>query len=311
MSSFQREMALSVCVGIPVYNEEKNIYKLLKSIIFQKSSIYRLKQIIVVNDGSTDKTLHEIERFKKQYKDILDRKLVEFYVIDLPNNLGMANAINILTKMTSCDVLVIVASDVILSSTHSIEELIREFTINKAVGYVAGWRVIRSRYNNLVIRSLKFSDAFLEMLGLTKQRTIFVAGGGGILALRKAVYKGISLPRTVRIDALLYLYCISKGYQFKFNPRARVIYEIREPLYYSWYIKTQKRVHSIPKEHEQLFPNCSLEYRKLPNPFLLAKIFAKSFARYPIDGLCYVIVKLFYIIASNIKHIEVSPTWRR
>jgi glycosyltransferase involved in cell wall biosynthesis len=307
----QRENKITLCIGIPVYNEEQNIYKLLESIVSQRSSLYYLKQIIIVNDGSTDKTLYEIERFKEEYKDVLAHNLIELCIVNLVNNSGMANAVNLITEMAFCEVLVIVASDVVLSSPHTLEELVKEFITNKTVGYVAGWRIIHSKHNNFVIRVLKFSDVFLEKLGLMSQRAVFVAGGGGILALRKVVYKGIFLPKTVRIDALLYLYCISKGYQFKFNPSARVIYEIKEPLNYYWYIKTQKRVHSIPKEHEQLFPNCYLEYRRLPNPFLVFKIFTKSFVRHPIDGLCYVIAKLFYVITINMKCIEISPTWRR
>jgi glycosyltransferase involved in cell wall biosynthesis len=304
-------MVLNVCIGIPVYNEEQRIYELLESVISQKGSIYSLRQIVVVNDGSTDRTLYEIEKFKKRYENLLAQKSIRFYIVSLPHNLGMANAINIITRMTHYDVLVIIASDVVLNNVYTIEELVREFAVDENIGYVAGWRVIYSKHKDIITRTLRFSDVFLEKLGSMYSKPIFVAGGGGMIALRRAVYRDVFLPKTVRIDALLYLYCLSRGYKFRFNPKAKVLYKIDKPMSFYWYIKTQKRVHSVPKEHELLFSNCSLEYKRLPNPFLLVKIFITSFVHYPIDGFCYIIAKLLYIVLVNVIDIKVSYTWRR
>ena len=49
---------------IPVYNEEKNLKKLLKKIDLIKLDRLK-KEIIAVDDGSTDSSFHILKRFKK------------------------------------------------------------------------------------------------------------------------------------------------------------------------------------------------------------------------------------------------------
>ena len=66
-----------ISVIIPAYNEEKNIGKTLSEIIkeMKQHNIYEKSEIIVVNDGSTDKTK----------KEALSKKVI---VIDNPHNMG-------------------------------------------------------------------------------------------------------------------------------------------------------------------------------------------------------------------------------
>ena len=48
---------LTVTIGIPAYNEEANVRNLLVSLLAQKETNFKLQEIIVVSDGSTDKTV--------------------------------------------------------------------------------------------------------------------------------------------------------------------------------------------------------------------------------------------------------------
>ena len=58
----------------PAYNAEKTISKLIESIVLQKFKNYEL---IILNDGSKDKTFAEIKKYSKKYKNII--------AIDKPN----------------------------------------------------------------------------------------------------------------------------------------------------------------------------------------------------------------------------------
>src|SRR5260221_13568505 len=51
-----------ISIIVPAYNEEKSIYKCLTSIY---SSSYKRFQVIVANDGSSDKTAREVSKFVK------------------------------------------------------------------------------------------------------------------------------------------------------------------------------------------------------------------------------------------------------
>lgn len=55
-----------VTVGIPCFNESKNILKCLDSITSQ-SDIFQSIEVLIVDDGSTDDTVKIIENYKKQY----------------------------------------------------------------------------------------------------------------------------------------------------------------------------------------------------------------------------------------------------
>jgi glycosyltransferase involved in cell wall biosynthesis len=83
MSSEKHAEGILVSVITPVYNGEKFICEVLKSIA---DSTYRPLELIVVNDGSTDSTLIKIQ-------DQVSELSIPLKVIDIPNA-GEANAVN-------------------------------------------------------------------------------------------------------------------------------------------------------------------------------------------------------------------------
>ena len=65
----------SVIVGIPAYNEEANILFLLNSILAQKQQNFNIMEILVVSDGSTDRTIKLVKSLKnKKIKTFNDLK---------------------------------------------------------------------------------------------------------------------------------------------------------------------------------------------------------------------------------------------
>jgi glycosyltransferase involved in cell wall biosynthesis len=58
-----------ISIIIPVYNEENHIEKVIRSVL--KSNTFNFKkEIIVVDDGSTDKTQKILKKLQKRYKEI-------------------------------------------------------------------------------------------------------------------------------------------------------------------------------------------------------------------------------------------------
>ena len=53
-----------ISIIIPAYNEEKFIKETLKRVI-KANTLGLTKEIIIINDGSTDKTLHVLKKIKK------------------------------------------------------------------------------------------------------------------------------------------------------------------------------------------------------------------------------------------------------
>lgn len=111
-----------VSVIVPAYNEQKKINHVLKSL----TNSLLIDEIIVINDGSTDKTLSII----RQYKKIL--------LINLKNNHGKGYAIVKGIEKSKGDIVVFIDADLTgINDTH-INNLIRPLISGKkdiVIGY--------------------------------------------------------------------------------------------------------------------------------------------------------------------------------
>lgn len=58
-------------IVIPMYNEEKNVFKLIEEIISNLANFKNLYEIVVIDDGSTDKTLFFLQEIQSQYNEII------------------------------------------------------------------------------------------------------------------------------------------------------------------------------------------------------------------------------------------------
>jgi cellulose synthase/poly-beta-1,6-N-acetylglucosamine synthase-like glycosyltransferase len=119
-----------VSVIVPAYNEEKVIGRTIESVL---AVDYPRMEVIVVNDGSTDKTLQIINTYKPKIK-----------VVDKPNG-GKYTALNYGLLYSKGEIIVTIDADTILAP-QSITSIVESFK-NKNVGAVAGNIKVRNRTN--------------------------------------------------------------------------------------------------------------------------------------------------------------------
>ncbi len=120
-----------ISVIIPAYNEEKVISNTIEGLLETK---YPNKEIIFVDDGSTDNTLS----IAMQYKD-------KIQVLHKENG-GKATALNYGLVYAKGDVIVIVDADTIIGR-NSLKEIVKGFEINEHVAAVAGNIKVRNQVN--------------------------------------------------------------------------------------------------------------------------------------------------------------------
>ncbi len=87
---------------IPVKNEEDNIENCVTSALNQT---YEKKEIIVINDGSTDRTGEILQRLKQDYKN------VDFTIIEIVNSIGKKKAIEEASKISKGQIYAFMDSD--------------------------------------------------------------------------------------------------------------------------------------------------------------------------------------------------------
>lgn len=118
-----------VSVVIPVYNEQETIKKLLKKV----NSVKNIKmEIIIINDGSSDKSYHLI---KNKCKNLFD-KLVSY-----KNNMGKGYACRQGIKKAKGDIIIIQDAD-LEYNPRNFSRLIKPI-INNECKVVYGSRVIK------------------------------------------------------------------------------------------------------------------------------------------------------------------------
>jgi len=133
-----RKSKNKVSIGVFAYNEEKNITNILNALLKQKTSKIKIKEIIVVSSGSTDKTNKIVRDFSKRNKKI------KFLVQKIRK--GKASAINLFLKYAKENIVVIESGDTI-PDENCIENLCAPFLKNDSLG-LTGVRAIPTNDKN-------------------------------------------------------------------------------------------------------------------------------------------------------------------
>ncbi len=94
---------MKVSVGVCAYNEEKNIGRVLESLINQKTKKINIDEIFVVSSGCTDNTNNIIREFENKDKRIK--------LIDQKEREGKSSAINLFLKNAKNEILVLESGD--------------------------------------------------------------------------------------------------------------------------------------------------------------------------------------------------------
>ncbi len=165
METVQRtELQPVVSVIIPVHNEERWIAACLESILNVDN--YPSKEVIVVDDGSTDRT-----------SDIL--KLFPVTVIRNEKPVGPSSTRNIGVRQARGEIVVFIDAHCIVDDPEWIEEFVRFFHDPK-VGAVGGY--FRSRQNrrrlSLTVRQSKSRLRLIKSANAAYRKAVFEQVGG-------------------------------------------------------------------------------------------------------------------------------------
>ncbi len=123
-----------ISILIPCYNEEETIEETIENI---NKLVYPLKEIIVINDGSSDLTGDILQRLSVKYEDLR--------IIDCKQNRGKATALKLATFASKAEYLICIDSDAILDP-YAAQHLIYHFLHKgERLGAVTGNPRIRNR----------------------------------------------------------------------------------------------------------------------------------------------------------------------
>jgi len=166
-----------ISIIIPVKNEEENIENCVQSVL---NSSYTNKEIIVVNDGSNDKTPNILDKLKERYPNLLR-------VIHLPKNLGKKHAIEKATEISNGEFYVFMDSDCNMAN-DAIENIVKIFLSDKEIGAITGHgRVRNSDTGNLLekIQDVWFDGQYRIIKGMESSFSSLTCCSGSLSAFRR------------------------------------------------------------------------------------------------------------------------------
>jgi biofilm PGA synthesis N-glycosyltransferase PgaC len=172
-----------ISILVPCFNEEETIEETIQHL---SGIYYPKKEIIAVNDGSTDDTFKILRRLAKRYQDLK--------VIDCQENRGKANALIIACHASKAEYLICVDSDALLDP-YAAHYLIYHFLHKgERLGAVTGNPRIRNR--DTLISRLQIVE-YASIIGAIK-RTQRILGkimtvSGVVVAFRKKALIDVGL----------------------------------------------------------------------------------------------------------------------
>lgn len=266
---------LNVTIGIPSFNEEKNILNLLRSIVKQKSEHFAICEIII-SDDSSDNTIGLIEQFA-------DSSEAAIRCLHHSSRMGVGNAWNEIFRNAKGDVIVMYDGDVI-PHEDSIQELLSALRGRVALA-ISNSKPVGS--TSIAGRAATYISSWLRCVRI-KGLSQYTAIGRG-LSIQTAVAKQITIPSHI-IAVDLYLECrvLESKLDIAYNDQAVVYFRPPDTI-----ADFNSQVLRSLEGHKQI-RNC-IEKFKIRLPFEVAlRQAARVFLSDPLGALsvvaCYCIL---------------------
>lgn len=265
------------------YNESETVQDTLSSVL---SLEYPEKEIIIINDGSSDNTAEIIYEFKKNH---------DFKFVDLEVNRGKANALNEGIKQASYEYVMCLDADTVIDDDAPFY-MIEDFKKNPKLGAVTGNPRIRNKSSILgKIQTIEYAS----IIGCIK-RSQSLAGAINIISgvftlFKKSALKDVGywdtdmITEDIAVSWKLHLF----DYEIKYEPRALCWMLVPETIGGLW----KQRVRWAQGGHEVLLRDfwSTIKTKKLSLYILMFEQIASITWVYIV--ICYL---SFLVITANI-----------
>ncbi len=162
----------SVSVLIPAWNEEVGILKTIVSVLDTK---YENLEIIVVNDGSTDKTGEMVKTFIQKYQTTHKGARTPIHYIELTNG-GKAKALNVGLASAKGEIIITIDADSVMDK-DAIHNFIPGFQ-DPRVASVAGNVAIGNKTKPIgILQQLEYVYGFYFKRADSVMNAVYIVGG--------------------------------------------------------------------------------------------------------------------------------------
>jgi biofilm PGA synthesis N-glycosyltransferase PgaC len=217
-------------IGIMAYNEERGMAGLLNALLKQELVHARIKEIVVVASGCTDRTEAIVRDFMKNDPRI--RLMIQ------DRRKGKASAINLFLSIASGDICVMESADTV-PEAGAIDRLVAPFTLPD-VGMTGGRPVPVNPPDAFIGYAVNLMWSLHHAISLTSPKL------GELIAFRNCIRK---IPENTAVDEASIEAIVTKaGYELRYVPEAVV--RNKGPENVREFIRQRRR---IAAGHKQLW----------------------------------------------------------
>lgn len=288
----------TVTVAASAFNEENNIIGFLKSVLEQKEDGFKLEKILVISDGSHDKTV-------VAGRSLDSKKIV---VKAYRKREGKSSRLNDIYSELVSDILFQTDADVILSEPYVIAKLIKPIIKDKNVGMCSG-NALPVKPTTLMEKAISTTrEAYYPIKKTLRGGHNKLSVNGRILAYKKEFIKKIKIPsEVIGNDAFTYFSCLSMGYSYRYVDSAVVYF--RSPMTLKDHIKQNTRFIAVPARLENYFPK-ELIKKEYNIPLLtLAYYLSKQFFKHPFLSTYIFFVNKYCSLRARFLHKNMDGKW--
>jgi len=283
-----RTRKISLTIGIPAYNEERNIGYLLDDLKSQSLGNIVIDAIIVVSDGSTDRTKLVIQRS--------NYKLVK--LIENSTRVGLALAQNQIIENCKSEVLVLLNADIRITDRHFLSRLCRPIIEGRCA--LTACRFMPITPNNFLEKVLFVSATLKQKISEEwNDGDNLLSCRGTARAFSRVLYKKLVFKSSFAEDAFSYIFCKSRNLNYCYVKDTFILYKLPDTLHD--HLRQSLRFHQSQQVLKKYFkPTTLASHYRLP--FVITVSALLSFLlRNPIHVLIYLLILLFIKIKSGQK----------
>ncbi|MDO8509026.1 MAG: glycosyltransferase family 2 protein [Nanoarchaeota archaeon] len=297
----------SISFLVPAYNEQDSLEETIKSLIEIEYPASK-KEIIIINDGSTDNTLKIAKSLQKKYSNIL--------VLDKKNS-GKANSLNEALKIAKGELIAVVDADS-YPKKDALINMVGHFQDLNVAAVTS--RVLVKNKNNWLG---KFQVMDYSIIAWTRKLLDFVDSvyvtNGPLSIYRKSVVKKLGGfdPKNLTEDIEITWHILSEGYNTRMSYNAIVYTTVPESL--KVWIKQRVRwnlggLQTVHKYWRTMFKKGAFGYFVIPYvsaSFVLALIGFFLMMRYLWIKGSYQVIALYYsfIGYDYLRYLEFSMSF--
>ncbi len=287
----------TVTVAVSAYNEEGNILPFLQSVRSQIEEDYRLDLILIVSDGSTDRTVDLA----------LGSRIANCQVLNYPDRKGKSARFQKIYSDLRSDIIVQLDADVILGNHYVVRDIVRAFNQDDRIMMCGGEAVPMPPVTFTEKAVYRTSAAYSRLKKTVRGGNNIFSVTGCVLAYRREFIQSLEWPADMASDDLYtYLACREKGYGYRYVDSAVVHFRLPQNL--GDHVKQSTRFSEIRARLRRLYPQLWRREYKAPRSLVLA-IQAGEFLRHPVLCSYVFLLNKYSAIQSRFSGHTIQPAW--